>query len=478
MPEKRALIVDDSKTAQFRLKKLLQPYELEVDMAASAEEALGYLSYRQPVVIFMDHHMEGMDGLDALKIIKANPATAEIPVIMYTSKTDQMYMGQAHELGAIDTISKSYMKASRIEEVLAKLDIVRAKPVNALETVKDLEVEHKEEFLEEEASADTASNNDNMTTEINPNELKAQIARLFELHIADVRSQITENTKFIVRRLKGEIEEATNKKEAHVQDVPLSVISEEVHAEGTRMGLVSNSLLVLILVGIAAISFQVYQSQKQIAKLEENYHDLAELNFEENLLLNNVMASSQPSTNSQTGRTQTGTSSSAPGIDANAMVKALNWAMNTNLTFEYGEAPLGEENILLLQNLMYKLIETGFKGYVDVNIHFGNFCLSQLDDGSYSLAGNDTPVAKCIFAEDVVQDLSVENFTGVSFVQFEQTSAPIQNGEIEFIPSVSGFDDRAASYPAANEDMTAGAWNSIAAQNQRLTLSIDLGAGS
>jgi len=44
----RVLIVDDSKTAQIRLRKMLTQYDIIVDVSFSAEEALGYLSYRHP----------------------------------------------------------------------------------------------------------------------------------------------------------------------------------------------------------------------------------------------------------------------------------------------------------------------------------------------------------------------------------------------------------------------------------------------
>lgn len=120
----RALIVDDSKTAQVRLRKMLSRYDLAVDIVSSAEEALGYLSYRMPAVVFMDHHMEGMDGFEALKIIKANPNTATIPVIMYTSQKGDVYVGQARALGALDILSKEIIKPSSLERVLACLHIV------------------------------------------------------------------------------------------------------------------------------------------------------------------------------------------------------------------------------------------------------------------------------------------------------------------------------------------------------------------
>jgi|GEM_PF-908304 len=199
----RALIVDDSRTAQLRLKKLMHRYNLEIDLAASAEEALGYLSYKMPTVIFMDHHMEGMDGFAALKIIKANPSTATIPVIMYTSKSDNVYAGQAHALGALDTLSKNLMKPARVEEVLTQLNIFPAP--GALETVT-----HKP--AQNAAHVKSQAPGNSGDTRVSASEFKSQIARLFELHIADVRTQIAENTKFIVRRLAGELPTTSQKK--------------------------------------------------------------------------------------------------------------------------------------------------------------------------------------------------------------------------------------------------------------------------
>jgi CheY-like chemotaxis protein len=128
MARRRVLIVDDSKTAQVRLRKMLERFDVEVDTVLSAEEALGYLSYRHPAAVFLDHHMEGMDGLEALKIIKSNPSTALIPVIMYTSEQGDVYVGQARALGAIDILGKGAMKHGNLEKVLGSLGIFARGP--------------------------------------------------------------------------------------------------------------------------------------------------------------------------------------------------------------------------------------------------------------------------------------------------------------------------------------------------------------
>ena len=101
MGYKCALIVDDSRTAREVLRRMLEAHELRVETAESAEAALEYLSAHRPDVIFMDHMMPGMDGFQAVKAIKENPATATIPVMMYTSQSGDLYVGQARALGAV-----------------------------------------------------------------------------------------------------------------------------------------------------------------------------------------------------------------------------------------------------------------------------------------------------------------------------------------------------------------------------------------
>lgn len=455
MPAARALIVDDSRTAQHKLKKLLDVYHLEVDLAASAEEALGYLSYRMPTVIFMDHHMEGMDGFEALKIIKANPSTATIPVIMYTSKSDDMYAGQARALGAIDTLSKSLMKPSRIEEVLGKLSI----------TPDDVQA------VGAQASEQAANSN---VIDLNPppladdgnsevHDFKVQIARLFELHIADVRTQITENTKFIVRRLANEIKNSSTK-EARVDDVPISVIKEEAIAETSRIGVISNALLCLILIALAGISFQVFQTQKQSDQLEEKYEQLADINYQTSMLLDDIIISSQDG--SKRNRIES-------AIDAKSMLNTLSWAMGIDTHFAYGTEPFNDAQILNLQNLTFRLHEAGYRGFIELRIHLGNFCLVSSESGELVLAEPSMPISQCQFLIDQKIDLSAENYTNLSYMQFEQTSGPIQNGDIEYIINLSAFENPMYSYPTLSDILTAGQWNQIAHKNQQVILFID-----
>src|SRR5947209_20175506 len=101
MGAKRALIVDDSKSARLFLARALEKYDIDVDNAESAEAAIEYLSHNHPDVIFMDHLMPGMDGLQAVRVIKNYPRTATIPVMMYTSQEGELFPGHASALGAV-----------------------------------------------------------------------------------------------------------------------------------------------------------------------------------------------------------------------------------------------------------------------------------------------------------------------------------------------------------------------------------------
>jgi len=108
---KRALIVDDSRSARVILGRMLEQYGLAVDTAESAEQALEYLRQHRPDVIFMDHLMPGMDGFQAVQAIKGDAQTATIPLLMYTSQEGELYVSQARALGAVGVLPKTVRPA-------------------------------------------------------------------------------------------------------------------------------------------------------------------------------------------------------------------------------------------------------------------------------------------------------------------------------------------------------------------------------
>lgn len=116
-----ALIVDDSKSARIVLQRLLTRLQVNVDMVESAEDALIFLEHQQPDVIFMDHMMPGMDGLQATQLIRENPKTSRIPTIMYTSKDGEDYSQIAAKNGASGVLCKPANQEA-VNAVIRSLD--------------------------------------------------------------------------------------------------------------------------------------------------------------------------------------------------------------------------------------------------------------------------------------------------------------------------------------------------------------------
>lgn len=120
---KNALLVDDSKVARFALSKLLETRDMQVSMAGSAEEALDYLeSHNRPDVIFMDHLMPGMNGVEATKAIKRNPSIAGIPIVMCTSKKSEEFVEEAKRFGVYNILTKP-PQSDGLDQILDQLNI-------------------------------------------------------------------------------------------------------------------------------------------------------------------------------------------------------------------------------------------------------------------------------------------------------------------------------------------------------------------
>lgn len=101
-----ALIVDDSKSARFALRKFLEGFNYKVEAVESANEAYRSLAISLPQVIFMDHVMPGIDGFEALRAIKSDPRTANLPVIICSSNEGDDFVQQARARGASNVLQK------------------------------------------------------------------------------------------------------------------------------------------------------------------------------------------------------------------------------------------------------------------------------------------------------------------------------------------------------------------------------------
>lgn len=102
----RVLVVDDILPNVKLLEAKLSTEYYEVLTATSGAEALKKIATDNPDIVLLDVMMPGMDGFEVCSIIKRNPETAHIPVVMVTALTDAQDKVRGLEAGADDFLSK------------------------------------------------------------------------------------------------------------------------------------------------------------------------------------------------------------------------------------------------------------------------------------------------------------------------------------------------------------------------------------
>ncbi len=120
MVTNRILIVDDEETLCEVLKLNLENEGYDVDTAFSAEQALGY-NLTEYSLILLDIMMGEISGIKMAKMLKANLATADIPIIFCTARDTEDDMVMGLNLGADDYIMKPYTVRNVIARVKSVL---------------------------------------------------------------------------------------------------------------------------------------------------------------------------------------------------------------------------------------------------------------------------------------------------------------------------------------------------------------------
>ena len=81
-------------------------FQFEVAEAVSAEAAAEYLQTHRPDLILMDVQLPGMDGLTLTRRLKAEPSTADIPIVGLSALAMRHDIELAREAGCVDYITK------------------------------------------------------------------------------------------------------------------------------------------------------------------------------------------------------------------------------------------------------------------------------------------------------------------------------------------------------------------------------------
>ena len=137
------LLVDDNPTNLQVLYQTLEASGCKLLVAKNGETALSIAQKASPDLILLDIMMPGIDGFEVCRRLKADPATAGIPVIFLSALTDTKDKVQGLQLGAVDYVSKPFQPDEVNARVDTHLTIHRLKR----------EVEEKKDALEDELEA-------------------------------------------------------------------------------------------------------------------------------------------------------------------------------------------------------------------------------------------------------------------------------------------------------------------------------------
>ena len=116
------LIVDDSPTELHLFQNMLEKAGYETLVADSGEEGIKTAASARPDCILMDVVMPGMNGFQATRKLTKDPKTADIPVIMVTTKDQETDKIWGMRQGAVEYIVKPVAE----KELVALIDSVMA----------------------------------------------------------------------------------------------------------------------------------------------------------------------------------------------------------------------------------------------------------------------------------------------------------------------------------------------------------------
>ncbi|MGH8149441.1 MAG: response regulator [Steroidobacteraceae bacterium] len=437
MAAKRALVVDDSKSARQFLARMLEQYAIDVDSAESAEQAIEYLTHhRPPDVIFMDHLMPGMDGFQALTAIKNNPRTATIPVLMYTSQEGELYLGQARALGAVGVLPKQIQQAD-VSKVLHQLHLLPERRSSEPVFVHGM-------GAAEERDGGTSGR-------------PLTDAALRE-HLAELR-----------RALVATLDNQSNRTQADLRATLEQALGRPGRPAGRRA--VPWGWIVAALAGIVA-GESFYIAHRESVERTALAGEVAQLD---------ALLTGRP------GGSASGPSAFGAGPDASAAmapstesarVQPASFAQPADAgpvveVVPFGEAPLAGPRLDALRQLFDRLTAEGYHGTVDIRIFPARFCLIGDSTDGYSLAPDAAAYAQCtLVGADPSEPTPSPQHLSVGFADLAGSFRAASHDAADVQVELGDPKSTLVAYPPVSDSLTAGEWNRAASANNRVEIRV------
>jgi CheY-like chemotaxis protein len=426
---KRALIVDDSRLARTVLSRLLEENGVASDAAESAEVALEYLTHSRPDVVFLDHNMPGIDGFQALDAIKKNPATATIPVMMYTSEQGEVYVGQARALGALGVLPKT-VQPVEVAKVLRTLHLIPGEesPRRAHADVETHELPALRELQTGRLAAASPPLDAESLRTLLDEVLSAKAAALRE----DLRREI--------QRLAAPPAPAP----------PTATVARGLETRGRTV-----ALAVGLLIAAGVLGYFYWGATSSLIEAAATNRRLA-----------------ADTAKLEDARRSTLASLAAQATTPRDVVGVLEWGVNQGGRYNFGAVPLDDARATVFAQMLDQLARLDFAGTVTIEVHAGRFCMNRGPSGALELAPPEQPASTCEqigWSED--QAVAGGRSQSLAFAN-EISSAAARYPRIKIENASRGSTEPAVNYPAPSPDLTAGTWNAIASANQRVAVKI------
>jgi CheY-like chemotaxis protein len=446
MARKSALVVDDSKSARVILSRMLEKYDIEVDMAESAEQAIEYLKSNRPDAIFMDHLMPGMDGLQAVKEIKGNPKTAMIPIMMYTSQEGELYVGQARALGALGVLPKQ-VRPVDVSKVLYELHLLPDRRDMAEPVLQPVEMDSGTP-VEGPPQARPAGSG------------AIDWGRRIE---SAVKDQAVDLRRFIVASLDSFstriISDVRNAMPIQAGDPIAPPPAPPKSPWPWVAGILGASLIAVAFAAnwIAARN-ELASTRAEIAGLKSANGELLRSRIDLGGAVKDLTAALATANSSTPAAALAGGGSSA----IPARIELV----------PYGEIAFDRSRLEALRDLLAKLEAQGFHGVVKITSSAGLFCLSGTASEGYAPAAPTLPVNRCdMIGNPLDEALSGQQRQSLAFANLIAGMRQRTAGAITVALESTGTTHASTPYPTRTDTLTAGEWNRAAAANNRVEFS-------
>lgn len=114
--KRTVVIVDDARTTRTHLRLMLEAH-YDCKTAETAEEGIALVRSLPflPDVVLMDVQMPGMGGVEGLRTLKSDPATKSVPVVMVTTRGEEVMLEKCREIGCDAYVTKPVQTATLFE---------------------------------------------------------------------------------------------------------------------------------------------------------------------------------------------------------------------------------------------------------------------------------------------------------------------------------------------------------------------------